>query len=204
MDWSTPDLCDAHPQVAVAEPLFRDFGGRIAFHGRIATVECFEDNSRVRECVQQAGHGQVLVVDGGGSLRRSLLGDRLAEQAVANGWSGMLINGGVRDVDALARLDLGIKALAATPMKTDRRGLGDTGVALSFAGVRFVPGHWLYADANGVIVSIPHCSTSFDTAIPEQTFPSRLAVNACRRAPMGYCTHPSNARAPWSSAGSNR
>lgn len=153
IQWTTPDLCDAYPQVGVVEPLFRDFGGKSAFSGRIVTIRCTEDNSRVREQVQGEGSGRVLVVDGGGSLRHALLGDMLAEKAVANGWAGLLINGGVRDVEVLANLPIGIKALAPTPMKTEKRGLGDVDVPVRFGGVSFVPGQWLYADANGVIVA---------------------------------------------------
>lgn len=151
--WTTPDLCDAHPEVQVVEPLFRDFGGKAAFYGQIVTIRCLEDNSRVREQVATEGTGKVLVVDGGGSLRHSLLGDMLAEKAVASGWAGILIHGGVRDVEVLANLPLGIKALAPTPMKTEKRGLGDVDVPVRFGGVSFVPGQWLYADANGVIVA---------------------------------------------------
>lgn len=151
--WITPDLCDAFPEVQVAEPLFRDFGGRLTFCGQIVTVRCLEDNSRVSEQVHGQGAGRVLVVDGGGSLRHALLGDMLAEKALANGWAGVLINGGVRDVDVLASLPLGVKALAPCPRKTDKRGLGEVDMAVRFAGVSFVPGHWLYADANGVIVA---------------------------------------------------
>lgn len=158
MSWTTPDLCDLHPDVQVAEPLFRDFGGSRRFAGRIVTIRCFEDNSRVREQVGSDGRGKVLVVDGGASVRKSLLGDMLAELAVGNGWSGLLINGGVRDVEALAALPLGVKALAATPMKTEKRGLGEVGVPVNFAGVDFIPGHWLYADANGVIMSATELS----------------------------------------------
>ncbi|MGX5729860.1 ribonuclease E activity regulator RraA [Pseudoxanthomonas beigongshangi] len=153
MDWTTPDLCDAHPDVQVAEPRFRGFGGRVAFHGAIATVRCHEDNSRVRELAGTPGLGRVMVVDGGGSLRRALLGDQIAANATRNGWAGFLIHGAVRDVEVLAQLDLGVQALAAHPMKTDRRGLGELDVPVRFAGVDFHPGHWLYADANGVIVS---------------------------------------------------
>ena len=153
MHWTTPDLCDDHPDVKVAQPLFRDFGGNVAFHGRVVTVQCFEDNSRVRDLVALDGHGKVMVVQGGASLRRSLLGDQLAEKAVANGWSGVVINGCVRDVEALSKLPLGIKALAACPMKTEKRDQGRTGVEFEFAGIDFVPGHWLYADANGLIVA---------------------------------------------------
>lgn len=151
--WSTPDLCDAHPEVQVAEPLFRDFGGAPAFSGTIVTLRCPEDNSRVREQVEQAGTGKVLVIEAGGSLRHAMLGDMLAEKAVANGWSGVLVHGCVRDVEVLANLPLGIKALAAVPMKTEKRGLGEVDVPVRFAGVSFVPGQWLYADANGVIVA---------------------------------------------------
>lgn len=152
--FTTPDLCDAHPdRIEVAEPLFRSYGGRSAFAGRIVTVACFEDNSKVKELASRPGEGQVMVVDGGGSMRRALLGDQVAAAAAANGWSGLLIHGCVRDVDALGRLALGVQALGAHPLKTDKRGLGDIDVPVRFAGVRFVPGHWLYADLNGVIVA---------------------------------------------------
>lgn len=154
MNWTTPDLCDNHPEVAVADPVFRDYGGNPAFCGRIVTIDCFEDNSRVRDLVATDGRGKVLVVQGGGSLRRSLLGDMLAERAVANGWSGLLINGCVRDVEALAKLPLGVKALAACPVKTEKLGVGKVDVAVTFAGLTFSPGHWLYADRNGVIVAV--------------------------------------------------
>lgn len=154
MDWTTPDLCDAHPEVQVVEPRFRGFGGRVAFHGAIATVRCHEDNSRVRELAGTPGQGRVMVVDGGGSLRRALLGDQIAANAARNGWAGFLIHGAVRDVEVLAQLDLGVQALAAHPMKTEKRGLGEVDVPVGFAGVDFHPGHWLYADANGVIVSM--------------------------------------------------
>ena len=153
MSWTTPDLCDDHPDVLVVDPVFRSYGGRAAFHGRIVTIYCFEDNSRVRELANAPGEGRVIVVDGGGSVRRALLGDQIAAAAACNGWSGLLIHGAVRDVDALAETDLGVQALASHPMKTDKRGLGDVDVAVTFAGVTFVPGEWLYADRNGVIVS---------------------------------------------------
>ncbi|HMM26498.1 MAG TPA: ribonuclease E activity regulator RraA, partial [Pseudoxanthomonas mexicana] len=101
MSWTTPDLCDQYPDVQVAEPVFRGYGGRIAFAGPAVTVKCFEDNSRVRELAATPGEGRVMVVDGGGSLRRALLGDQIAANAVKHGWSGFLIFGCVRDVDAL-------------------------------------------------------------------------------------------------------
>ena len=154
MQYVTPDLCDAYPElVQVAEPMFANFGGRDSFGGQIVTVKCFEDNSLVKSQADEPGHGKVLVVDGGGSLRRALLGDMIAEKAAKNGWEGMLIYGCVRDVDVLAQMDLGVQALASHPMKTDKRGIGDLNVVVSFAGLTFKPGDYLYADNNGVIIA---------------------------------------------------
>ena len=154
MQYVTPDLCDAYPElVQVAEPMFANFGGRDSFGGQIVTVKCFEDNSLVKSQADEPGHGKVLVVDGGGSLRRALLGDMIAEKAAKNGWVGMLIYGCVRDVDVLAQTDLGVQALASHPMKTDKRGIGDLNVVVSFAGLTFKPGDYLYADNNGVIIA---------------------------------------------------
>jgi len=150
----TPDLCDAFPDlIQVAEPLFANFGGRDAFGGQIVTVKCFEDNSKVKEQLALPGQGKVLVVDGGGSLRCALLGDQVAAQAAKNGWEGVLVYGCVRDVDVLAETDLGIQALAAHPKKTEKRDVGDVNLPVTFSGLTFVPGHFLYADNNGVIIS---------------------------------------------------
>lgn len=153
MHYSTPDLCDAYPDVDVLEPMFSNFGGRDSFGGQIVTLKTFEDNSLVREQVAQDGKGKVLVVDGGGSLRKALLGDMLAAKAASNGWEGIVIYGCVRDVDQLAQTNVGVQALASHPMPTQKRGLGDLGVKVTFAGVTFIPGHYLYADNNGIIVS---------------------------------------------------
>ena len=154
MHYITPDLCDAYPElVEVVEPMFSNFGGRDSFGGEIVTLKCFEDNSLVREQAEQDGHGKVLVVDGGGSLRCALLGDMIAEKAVKNGWEGMVIFGCVRDVDVLAQTDLGVQALASHPLKTEKRGLGDLNKAVTFGGVTFKPGEFIYADNNGIIVS---------------------------------------------------
>lgn len=153
MQYVTPDLCDAYPYVDVVEPMFSNFGGRDSFGGQVVTVKCFEDNSLVKEQVEQDGRGKVMVVDGGGSLRRALLGDMLAEKAAKNGWEGIIVYGCVRDVDVLAQTDLGVQALAAHPMKTEKRGIGDLNVEVTFGGVTFTPGHYVYADNNGIIVA---------------------------------------------------
>lgn len=149
-----PDLCDAHPDVIrVAEPLFATFGGRPAFGGPIRTIKCFEDNSLVAERVREPGDGAVLVVDGGGSRRCALVGDNLAGLAAENGWAGMVVYGCVRDVDELAVIDLGLQALAAHPLRSTKRGEGQRDVVVDFAGVRFVPDQYVYADRNGLVVS---------------------------------------------------
>ncbi|MBB3104922.1 ribonuclease E activity regulator RraA [Azomonas macrocytogenes] len=163
MQYIVPDLCDAYPDsVQVVEPVFSNFGGRDSFGGKIITIKCFEDNSRVKEQVDLNGTGKVLVVDGGGSLRRALLGDMLAEKAAKNGWEGIVVYGCIRDVDVIAQTDLGVQALASHPMKTDRRGIGELNVNVTFCGITFHPGHYLYADNNGIIVSptplkMPEC-----------------------------------------------
>ena len=150
----TPDLCDEYPElVKVVEPMFNNYGGRDSFGGQIVTVKCFEDNSIVKEQVGTPGHGKVMVVDGGASMRAALLGDMLAEKAASNGWEGLIIYGCIRDVDVIMETDLGVQALSTHPMKTDKRGLGDLNVPVTFGGVTFKPGEYVYADNNGVIVS---------------------------------------------------
>jgi len=154
MSFVTCDLCDENPlDVRVCEPMFMNFGGVNAFGGEIVTVKCHEDNSRVKELLAMPGNGRVLVVDGGGSMRCALMGDLIGECAVKHGWSGVIIYGCVRDVDALAELNLGIQALASIPLKSVRKGIGETDVPVTFAGVTFMPGDYVYADNNGVIVS---------------------------------------------------
>jgi regulator of ribonuclease activity A len=160
--YSVPDICDDFiEEISVLEPLFSDFGGKLRFSGEVATIKCFEDNSLVRDAVRSQGRGRVLVVDGGGSLRRALLGDMLAASAAENGWQGLLINGCVRDVEILETIDLGVKALNSHPVKTDKRGEGQPGVIVAFAGVTIRPGNYLYADANGIVVAVRNLEVEF-------------------------------------------
>jgi regulator of ribonuclease activity A len=162
MALSVPDICDDFmDRVQVCEPLFRDFGGKARFCGEITTVKCFEDNSLVKHLVGTPGDGRVIVVDGGGSMRRALLGDMLAAQAAKNGWSGLLIYGCVRDVDILETIDLGVKAMNSIPVKTDKRGEGQRDIPLEFASVRCTPGNWLYSDANGVVIADGNLGVAF-------------------------------------------
>ena len=151
---STPDLCDQYPELVQAvEPMFSNFGGRESFGGQVVTVKCFEDNSRVKELVSTPGEGCVMVVDAGGSMRRACLGDMLAEKASANGWSGIIIYGCIRDVDEIMATDIGVQALGVHPIKTDKKGIGEIDIAVTFGGVTFNSGDYVYADNNGIIVS---------------------------------------------------
>lgn len=155
---STCDLCDAHKSdltgaFRVLPPVFRDFGGRRRFAGPVVTVQCLDDNSLVKAAVESPGEGRVLVVDGGASLRRALLGGNLGAAAARNGWAGVLIDGCVRDVAELAACDTGIRALAAMPLPTDRRQQGLRDVVVKIQDVLVRPGEWLYADEDGTVVA---------------------------------------------------
>lgn len=149
---ATADLSDAYPDAAVARPGLADFGGRARFSGPIRTVRCWEDNSKVRAVLETPGSGAVLVVDGGGATTCALLGDRLGALAATNGWMGVIVNGCVRDSAELARLDLGVRALATMPRRSHKRDTGEIDLAVTFAGVTFTPGEWVYVDEDGIVV----------------------------------------------------
>jgi regulator of ribonuclease activity A len=150
----TADLCDREgARALVAEPVFRDFGGHVAFAGPVATVRVRDDNLLVRQTLDTPGLGRVLVIDGGGSRRCALLGDNLAALAIDRGWAGVIVFGCVRDAAALATLPLGIKALATHPKRGDKMGVGDLDVPVTIAGITITPGAMLTADADGVVVT---------------------------------------------------
>ncbi|NKI96155.1 ribonuclease E activity regulator RraA [Rhizobacter sp. SG703] len=158
-DFATCDLCDAHKNdtdgaFRVLPPVFRDYGGQPKFSGPVSTVKCFEDNSLVKAAVESPGQGRVLVVDGGGSLRRALVGGNLAAAAARNGWAGVLVDGCVRDVEELRACNVGIRALALMPLPTEKRNEGQRDVAVTIQGVWVRPGEWLYADADGIVVML--------------------------------------------------
>ena len=153
----TCDLCDQHKAdtsgaFRVLPPVFRDFGAQLSFAGSVSTIKCFEDNSLVKAAVDSPGLGRVLVVDGGGSLRRALLGGKLGAAAAKNGWAGVVIDGCVRDVAELAQCAVGIRALASMPLPTDKRNEGQRDVAVQIQGVWVRPGDRLVADADGIVV----------------------------------------------------
>ncbi|MDI4632105.1 ribonuclease E activity regulator RraA [Pelomonas sp. V22] len=157
--FSTCDLCDAYKADAsgvlrvLPGGLYRSYGGKTSFAGAISTVRCLDDNSRIKAAVEGPGEGRVLVVDGGGSMQRALLGGNLAAAAARNGWAGLLIHGCVRDLAELRTADVGILALGHVPMPTERQGQGVVDLALQLHGLLIRPGEWLYADADGVVIS---------------------------------------------------
>ncbi|MEO1553365.1 MAG: ribonuclease E activity regulator RraA [Pseudomonadota bacterium] len=150
---STCDICDEYPDlVRPLPPIFSDFGAVTAFHGPVRTVKCFEDNSKVKAVLATPGSGAVLMVDGGGSLRRSLVGGNVAASAAANGWSGIIVYGAVRDRLELEVTEVGLKAMALIPVKTDKKDVGDIDIAIEIEHVAIAPGQYVYADQDGIII----------------------------------------------------
>lgn len=159
MGLSTTDLCDAHMdrlaegKLSVLAPIFQTFGRRRQFHGPATTVKVFEDNTIIREALEKPGAGNVLVIDGGGSMRCALLGGNLAEIAKENLWAGIIVNGCVRDVDEINAVDIGVRALALHPVKSFKRGQGELDLRVVIAGCQILPGDWIYVDNDGIVVS---------------------------------------------------
>ncbi|MEZ5002316.1 MAG: ribonuclease E activity regulator RraA [Chitinophagales bacterium] len=154
MEFQTADLYDQHgDNLQVAEPIFKAYGNNTAFCGEIVTVKCHEDNSLVKAELAKEGKGKVLVVDGGGSLRRALVGDQLAANGIKNNWAGIVVFGCIRDSKLINEMNIGIKALNTNPAKTEKLGVGQLNVVVNFANVTFTPGHYVYADEDGIVVS---------------------------------------------------
>lgn len=159
MSFATTDICDDHPQLledgrlAILPPVFRHFGQRAKFCGRATTLKVFEDNALVRATLEAPGNGNVLVIDGGASLRCALVGGQLALLAQENGWNGIVVDGCVRDSDEINACDLGVRALGAHPRKSSKKGVGERNVRVFVSGVAVNPGDWIYADADGVLVA---------------------------------------------------
>jgi regulator of ribonuclease activity A len=159
MNFSTCDLCDAHEDplangtLSVLPPVFRAFGKRMRFAGPARTLKVFEDNVLVRQTLEQASEGGVLVIDGGGSLRCALVGGNLGALAEKNGWAGIVVHGCIRDVEEIDACDIGVRALATHPQRSVRKGVGEADCRISIAGVAVRPGDWIYADADGLLVS---------------------------------------------------
>ncbi|MFT5642913.1 MAG: regulator of ribonuclease activity A [Janthinobacterium sp.] len=159
MTFATTDLCDDNPsllndgRLAVLPPLFRAFGKRLRFCGPATTLKVFEDNALVRSTLETAGNGHVLVIDGGASLRRALVGGQLGLLAEKNGWAGIIVNGCIRDSDEINACDIGVRALATHPQKSSKKGAGECNLRVLISGVGVSAGDWIYADADGILVA---------------------------------------------------
>jgi regulator of ribonuclease activity A len=151
--FSTADLSDEAPEACAIELPLENYGAVRQFGGPVVTIKCHEDNSLVKQCVAEPGAGRVIVVDGGGSRRRALLGDMLASKAATNGWAGLIIDGVIRDVDEIAEIRVGVQALGTCPIKTQKLGAGQRDIQVLIGGVSVAPGDFVYADNNGVLVS---------------------------------------------------
>ena len=153
MSFSTPDLSDANPEVQALSPILKNLGGKKTFWGRIETLRCPDDNSFVKELLNSDGGGKILVVDAGAIDTVALLGDMIAEAGVRNNWSGIVINGYVRDIDILSKLDFGVQARGTMPVKSEKKNQGEIGVDITFGGLTFSRGDFVYADNNGLLLS---------------------------------------------------
>ncbi len=153
-NFQTADLSDLHPNdLNCVSPIFKSFGKKTSFWGEITTLKLFEDNSLVRKQLETNGRGKVLVVDGGGSLRCALVGDRLAQLAIDNQWEGIVVYGSIRDSKIINTMNVAIKALNTCPIKSIKRNIGEENISVKFAGIQFIPGNFIYADEDGILVS---------------------------------------------------
>ncbi len=153
MNETTSDISDKlHPDVQYLEPVYKIYGAKTSFSGRIVTVKCYEDNSLVEEALKANGKESVLVIDAGGSMNCAMLGDKRAADAINNEWEGIIVHGLIRDSVAINRMELGIRALGVCPLKSIKNRVGDSNLIVNFSGVTFTPGEYLYADEDGVIV----------------------------------------------------
>ncbi|MCK5819527.1 MAG: ribonuclease E activity regulator RraA [Psychromonas sp.] len=154
MQYNTSKLCDIYADtIDVVEPLLTNFGNRNSFAGEVVTIKCFESLGLIYKMLETNGAGKVLLIDGGGSLRRALINGHIAAMAVENSWEGIVVNGCVREVDIIEELDIGIQAITAIPVGAEDTDVGETNVAVNFAGVTFLPHDLLYADSTGIIIS---------------------------------------------------
>tara|TARA_B100000214_G_scaffold240776_1_gene176289 strand:- start:5007 stop:5489 length:483 start_codon:yes stop_codon:yes gene_type:complete len=153
MSFTTPDLSDAFPDTQALAPILKNLGGKKTFWGKVETLQCPDDNSLVKELLNSEGEGKILVVDANGISNVALLGDMIAEAGVKNNWSGVVLNGYVRDIDILSKLNIGVQALGTMPVRSEKKNQGQVGVDITFGGITFSRGNFVYADNNGLLLS---------------------------------------------------
>ena len=153
MSFTTPDLSDENPDALALLPILKNLGGRKSFHGKIETLKCPDDNSFVKQLLNSEGKKRILVVDANGINTVALLGDMIAEAGVKNNWSGVVINGYIRDLDIINTLNIGVQALGTVPVRSAKKNQGELGIDVSFGGLTFKSGDYVYADNNGLLLS---------------------------------------------------
>ncbi|PMO52841.1 ribonuclease E activity regulator RraA [Vibrio breoganii] len=169
MEYNTSALCDVYlDQVDVVEPMFSNFGGSASFAGQVTTIKCFEGNGLIRSVLEQDGQGRVLLIDGGGSLRRALIDAEIASLAEENEWEGLVVYGSVREIDELEDMSIGIQALASIPVGASQTDVGELDVPVNFGGVSFLPEDYLYADNTGIILSQEPLDTNFEIDVEDE------------------------------------
>ena len=150
--FNTADICYETDDMQIVDPIFKAYGNNKKFSGKIRTVIAIEDNSYVKKLVDEKVSGDVMVIDGGGSLKCALLGDNLAMKAFENGWSGFVINGCIRDAEIINEIPIGIKAINTMPIKSNKNNIGEYKKTISFANTDFREGEYLYSDLDGIII----------------------------------------------------
>ncbi|MDV7105469.1 ribonuclease E activity regulator RraA [Vibrio sp. TH_r3] len=179
MEYNTSALCDIYSeQVDVVEPMFSNFGGSASFAGQLTTVKCFEDNGIIRSILEENGEGRVLLIDGGGSLRRALIDAEIAALAEDNNWEGIVVYGCVREVDELEDMSIGIQALASIPVGAANQNIGEIDVPVNFGGVTFLPEDYLYADNTGILISQEALNVDLEILDDEFDIDDELDENA--------------------------
>ena len=165
---ATTDLCDSNIELLESgelrflQPVFKMYGKRQAFSGRAVTLKVLDDNGLVIDVLRCKGEGKVLVIDGAGSMRCALMGGQLAKLAETMGWAGVVVNGCIRDVSDINGYDIGVRALASHPVRPTKKGIGEKHLPAFVAGTFIHEGDWLYADADGVLVSKSELFVSSD------------------------------------------
>ncbi|GHE94037.1 ribonuclease E activity regulator RraA [Thalassotalea profundi] len=154
MEYNTSELCNIYADlIDVVEPIFCNYGGRSSFGGQVVTIKCFENNGLIIQLAETEGTGKVMVIDGGGSTRRALIDNDIAQVAAKNGWEGIVCYGSVRDVDMLEEIEIGIQGLVSIPVGATDENIGDNDLAVNFGGVTFLPDDHIYVDNTGIILS---------------------------------------------------
>ena len=149
----TADICDEFGEsVLILPDMFSSFGGRKIFEGEVFTLKVKNDNSLVRELLNQEGKGRVLFVDGGGSKECALLGGNLALLGRQNNWAGVIVYGLVRDSQELGSIEFGVKALGTNPRRSKKAGQGEKNGTVMVGQIEIKSGYYIFCDHDGIVL----------------------------------------------------